>query len=336
MGITANSGPYLSYGITQGSTGVVSEYNEERGPSLYDLGHAVLDPRYQFNYDPGNAVGTRVYGFFEGGGIIDCQPFAANSSVVVGSTTNAPVAGTALTLAPLSSFGAIQTTITAPENGTTVSVIAFDSTATAIAYGQSGTVACWNPAAVPGRAVVVLNTSNANSEQYIVNGRDFYGFKVTETIFASTTSTGTGVGKKAFKYIASVTPSTATTISATGVSVGFADVYGFPLRVNYLSNVAASVSSTPLTPTSITLSSANATTASTATATSTTGDVRGTFTSTIATNGSTSIGVGIGSSIQTSSAVRIRLTVSFTAQMMNSITASDTTGMFGLTQFSNF
>lgn len=338
MGITAISGPAVSYGITQTSSGLVGEYNEERGPDLSDLGHAVLDPRPYFNYKPGAPVGTRLYGFYANAPIVDCQPFAKNSSAIVGSTTNSPVAGTALTLAPLSSFGAIQTTIVPSTQGpaaTAVSVIALDSTAETLNFGQGGTAAIWNPAAVPGRTITVINTSNANAELYYVNGYDQYRVKMTELIGASTTSTGALQGRKAFKYITSVIPATNTTISATGVSVGFADTFGFPLRTDWFGATSVSVSSTPTTPTLIVLSSANAAVASTAaTATSTCPDNRGTFTSTIATNGSTTIGVG--STVSNSTAVRITIFQRVTANMAAQVTASDQTAIFGVTQFSNF
>lgn len=337
MGITAFSGPTISYGITQTSTGLVTEYNEERGPDLSDLGVGYLDPRYNFNYKPGAPVGTRLYGFFVDGPIVDCQPFTKNSSAIIQTAgSGAPVAGTALTLAPLSSFGAILTTIIAPETGQSVSVVALDSTAAVLTFGSGGTIALWNPAAVPGRTITVINSSNTNSELYYVNGRDQYGFKMTELIGASTTSTGAGQGRKAFKYIQSIIPATNTTISATGVGVGFTDTYGFPVLTNYFANTTAVVSSLPAVPSLIVLSTANAVVASTvAVATSTTPDNRGTFTSTIATNGSTQTGVGA-SSVANSSAVRITMTQPITANMTALVTASDASAIFGVTQFSNF
>lgn len=327
MGITAISGPFLSYGITQGSTGNVTEYNDERGPCIFDLGLGMADPRFQFTYDPGNPPGTQIKAFLNNRGFADYCPYAKNSSAIAPSTGNAPVAGTALTLTPLASFGAIQTTIIAPETGQSVSVIALDSTAATLNYGQSGTIAGWNPGAGLGRTLTVINSSNTNSELYTVNGRDMYGFKMTELIGASTTSTGSGQGRKAFKYIQSVTPATNTTISATGVGIGFTDTFGFPIVANYFANTAVVVSSTPSTPSAITLSSANAVTASTATATSTTPDVRGTYTSSIATTATTA---------SLSTAVRVSVAQLITGQMTNAVTATDTSAIFGVTQFSGF
>lgn len=327
MGITAVSGPLLSFGISQSSSGAVSEYNEERGPSLFDLGEAILDPRPYFNYDPGSPVGTQIKGFMSNRAFVDYVPYAINSSAISGSSTTIPVAGVALTLTPLASFGAIQTTIVAPETGLSVSVIAIDSTAAVLAYGSGGTVAIWNPAAGSGRVISLTKAStDATALVYTVNGRDMYGIKMTETITASTLSS-VGIGKKAFKYISSIIPAT-TTINSTGVGVGFIDTFGFPLVVNYLAGNAVTVSSNPLTPSAITLSSANAVLASTvATATSTTPDARGTYASSIATTGT---------SASLSSAVRVTISVPITPAMTYGITPSDQSAMFGITQYSGF
>lgn len=331
MGITAISGPHVVYGITQTSSGAVTEYNEERGPSLYDLGSGFLDPRAVFNYGPGDAVGTKLYGIFDPTtATVDYIPFAADSSAIHRSTTEAPVAGTALTLTPTSSVGSILTTIVAPETGLTVSVIALDSTAATLNFGQGGTIAIWNPAGGTGRVLSVINTSNTNTEQYIINGRDMYGLKMTETILASTTSTGTGVGKKAFKYISTITPSTATTISATGVRVGMVDIFGFPTYTRYLAATTVITSTTALTPTIQILSSVSCVLGSTvAVAVATSPDARGTVASTAATNGtSATIITGDGSG------VRITITQQISATMASNITASSQTSIFGLAQFS--
>jgi hypothetical protein len=332
MGITANSGPYVSYGITQTTSGAVTEYNEERAPSLFDLGQAMLDPRSYYNYDPGSPVGTQIKGFYDQTVTIDFCPWAKNSSAIAPSTGNAPTAGTALTLTALASIGTFTTTLIAPETGQSVSVIAIDSTSSVLTFGSGGTVALWNPNASPGRTITVINSSNANSELYYVNGRDMYGIKMTELIGASTTSTGAGQGKKAFKYIQSVIPATNTTISATGVGIGFTDTFGLPIYAPYFTATTVVVSSVPTTANVIALTSANATVASTvATATSTTPDARGTYTSSIATSGTSGT-----LSAANSTTVRVYIQQNVNALMANGITASSQASMFGITQFSNF
>lgn len=331
MGITAISGPTINFGITQSSSGAVGDYNDQRGPSLFDLGQGMLDPRSFFNYSPGSAVTDQVYGFYHSPvAVVDYIPFAADSSAIYRSTTGAPVAGTALALVAQSSVGSFQTTIIAPETGLAVSVIALDSTAATLNFGNAGTVAIWNPNAGTGRALTVINTSNANAETYIVNGRDAYGIKMSETISASTTSTGSGQGKKAFKYISSVTPSTATTISATGVRIGFTDTFGFPILAGYLGMTTVQMSTSPLVPSTVVLTSANSVLGSTvATATATTPDARGTYTASAAfvTNGtSATIADGTG--------VRIRITQTVSALAASTVTSSNQASIFGITQFS--
>jgi hypothetical protein len=330
MGITANSGPYLAYGLSQTSSGAITEYNEERAPSLFDLGQATLDPRSYFNYDPGSAVGTQIKGFYDQTALVDYTPYAINSSAISGSSVTVPVAGVALTLTPLASFGAIQTTIVAPESGQTVSVIAIDSTASVLTFGSGGTVALWNPSAGTGRVISLTKAStDATALTYTVNGRDMYGIKMSETITASTQSS-VGVGKKAFKYISSIIPAT-TTINSTGVGVGFIDTFGFPIYTPYAGLTSVTISSAPNNPASIPLLAANFTAASTvATQTSTTPDVRGTYASSIATSGTSTTLIGA-----LSTAIRITIMQNLTAVMMSNVTAgTNSTAVFGGAQYS--
>jgi hypothetical protein len=335
MTITANSGPYLAFGITQTASGLVNQYNEERGPSVFDLGQGTLDPRSQFNYRPGSPVGTQIKVLFDQTGLADYIPFTAGASAIALSTGNTPVSGAALTLAPVSSLGAFQTTIIAPELATAVSAIAIDSTAATLNFGTGGTVACWNPTAGTGRAIVIIG-SCASTEGYFVRGRDMYGFKMTELISASTTSTGSGQGRKAFKYVQSVTASTSSTFTSTGISVGFADIFGYPLVANYLNGISVWTSSNGISPANIiTLSTANSVTASTiVTQTSTTPDVRGTYASSIATNGTSANGANGGSAQSTG--VRVTILQYLTASQLAGVTATSATTVFGQAQFSDF
>jgi hypothetical protein len=347
MVISANKGPYIGFGITQTSSGLVSQYNEERGPSLFDLGQGTLDPRPSFNYRPGSAVGTQLKGLYDQTGLVDYTPFAAGSSLIPSiapSTGTAPVSGTALTLVPLSSNGAFLTTIIAPETGAPVSVIAVDSTAATLNFGTAGTIAIWNPQAGTGRCMsVITSCTNTNSEVYIVRGRDMYGFKMTENIVGSTTSTGTGTGLKAFKYIQSIVVSTTVSVTSTGVTVAFSDTYGMPIVTNYWGNTTIAISSGGLYSTPLTaFTSAKCLVGSTAAVqTATTGDVRGTYASTQASNGS-SANNGSSTILGTMQSTAVRLTILqyLTAPMVAGVTAGVTASgaatMFGPTQFSDF
>jgi hypothetical protein len=159
-------------------------------------------------------------------------------------------------------------------------------------------------------------SSNLDAGSFTILGRDMYGFKMSETIAAGST---TLTGKKAFKYITSIQAST--TLTSTGFLIGYGDVFGFPLKLPYVSiNTAVAFSSNALTFTAGTVSSVTVVLASTvATQTSTTPDVRGTYASSIASNGT----------------VRMQMIQNTDAFQMSQITASDVSPLFGGTQFSS-
>lgn len=315
MALTAFSGPVISFGLTQTSTGIVQEYNEERGPSLFDLGFAIEDPRFQFSYQPGSPVGTKIYGFLQGRALVDYVPITISTNAIAAAQT--PAASAALTLtAGSSASGTYATTIIAPETGAvTGTLIAIDSTAAVLAYGQAGTVAIWNPAAGTGRCVSITTSSSGDGGSWSIAGRDMYGFKMTENL-SVTGSSNTVTSRKAFKYISSIKAST--TVTSTGIIVGFSDTYGLPLlgsntgidlsiRVIATSSLAGQNSSGPIT------------IGSTATQTATSSDPRGTYASTTASNGT----------------VRLQIAQNITPNMLSAVTATDTSLMFGASQFSS-
>jgi len=340
MVITANSGPFLGFGITVTSSGAVQQYNEDRGPSVFDLGSGLMDPRQFYRYEPGSAVNPnssavvgagqwQTFHLWDNVSFIDYIPNTANSSAIAVAQT--AVSGANLTLtAAGSSVGAISTTITAPESGQAVSVIAIDSTAAFVDFGQSGVMAAWNPRAGTGRTILITTSSSGDGGTATVVGRDMYGFKMTEQI-ALSTATNTAAssnaagykwpGQKAFKYVSAVSASTTVTSSW---SVGFRDVFGFPGAVNYCGlNSIVNVSTSPFNynSTAAPLSSATVILASTAaTQTSTTPDVRGTYAPTIASNGTT---------------VRLQMFVGYDPVIMSQITPTDASAIFGAAQFSS-
>jgi len=149
------------------------------------------------------------------------------------------------------------------------------------AFGSAGTVQLWNPQCLIARAVSVTPTSGTPTASitFTVAGYDIYGYPMTEVISLTTGSTqSTAVnGKKAFKYIASVTPSVTDTVT---YSVGTTDIIGLPIVANNFGELVINYPATVVT----------ATTGFTAAvgtyATSTTGDVRGTYALQTASNGS--------------------------------------------------
>lgn len=94
-------------------------------------------------------------------------------------------------------------------------------------YMNGGMAAIFNPAEALARAVNITGNTGSTAQNFTVRGYDVYGMPMSEVI-AFAGGAVTTAGKKAFKYIASVTP--ATTDAGHTLSVGTTDVYGFPLR----------------------------------------------------------------------------------------------------------
>lgn len=322
MTITAYSGPIMAFGTVVTSTagtgllGVDMEHNEERAPSLFDLLIGLADPRAAYAYQPGMAPASLNYGFFRGAGIVDYVPTTANTSAFQATATGSSGVTTFTLAAASSAGGTYSTTIIAPETGkASGTLIAIDSTAASLLFGVG--VAIWNPAAGTGRNIVIKPSSNLDAGSYSIAGRDMYGYKMTETIAGGSTNLA---GKKAFKYISSITNTT--TPTSTGVSIGFGDVFGLPMYVPYTGqSLTLNWNSSALIATSVPASTTNVILGapSTATMTSTTADVRGTFTSTTATNG----------------VARVQISVTLTAQLAATVNSASVTGLFGATQFSS-
>lgn len=325
MSITAYSGPVVSYGVTlsstsgDGITGQDYEHNPQRAPSFSDLGDALMDPRSAYSYDPGSGVTVPTLGFYNNVGMVDYVPTTLNASAFVSATTVATGVSGAFTLNSASSAGGTySTTIVAPETGkASGTLLAIDSTAAYLTFGSNGTMCVWNPGAGAGRNITIKLSSNADGGSYTVLGRDMYGYKMSETIATGSTNLA---GVKAFKYISAIY--NCSTPTSTGISIGFGDVYGFPLNVPYtgmnagVQLLASSYSSAV----AVALSSANTVLASTvATQTSTTPDVRGTYASTTASNGT----------------VRVQMMVTPSASAIAAITSTNVSPLFGGTQYSS-
>lgn len=285
MGITAIPGPNISFGLTRSASGGIQEYNEQRGPSVADLGYAMYDPRPNFAYMPGQGVTAKTWSWWGSVGRVDAKP--GTFSLVTIAATQQPVSGTALTLATGSS-GSVTVGVTLRPSSnpqTTVTVLAMDSTyatvPTGLAFGQAGSITAWDPQLAVTRGITFEKSSTTGDDSagtYTIAGYDLYGYAMTETI-TGTSSTGSTsyVSQKAFKYIASITPGG--TIGATNVSVHPNNTYGFPLAVReaWQTELWLGLSTNQ---TQLATQSTLITFASTVTATATTPDVRGTWAST--------------------------------------------------------
>jgi hypothetical protein len=129
---------------------------------------------------------------------------------------------------------------------------------------QQGT-ALYNPMVMSGRALSIT-TAAGDTAVYTLRGYDAYGQPVSEALTAAGATTV--LGKKAFKYLASVTP--VGTVGAT-VTVGTTDIFGFPLYSGTFSDVSITWGGTLVTATTGYLPGVGGV------ATPTTGDVRGTY-----------------------------------------------------------
>jgi hypothetical protein len=277
-----------------------------------------MDPRYQFAYSPGSGVGTRVFGFYNNAAVVDYVPITLQTSAIAVSSAQVLVAGAALTLTTAASgIGTYQTTIIAPETGaTSETLIAIDSTAQYLSFGDNDTIAVWNPAAGTGRQITITTAGNSSVDggSWVINGRDMYGFKQTETISFSSQSM---TSRKTFKYISSIIATT--TVGSTGVRVGFNDTFGLPLLARD-SGMGLQIRLIPTSSLQYQNSSGPITQGATNAQTATSSDPRGTYASTTASNGT----------------LRLQIVQAITPAMVSSITPSDYSGMFGGAPYSNF
>lgn len=113
--------------------------------------------------------------------------------------------------------------------------------ATAHAFGgaiEAGLARVYNPREMLSRNIAVQSvTAITVAYSAVVSGWDVWGAPMTEVISAAATVT-TFMGRKAFKYISSITSGT-TAPSSQAVAFGIGDVIGLPLRSEYWEQVDA-------------------------------------------------------------------------------------------------
>ncbi len=241
--------------------------------------------------------------------VMNAVPATLATNNIAASQT--PVAGTALTLVSTTGAGVnvlatallvfpAQVTIPAATLclDTAPAVVAFGTPSISNGYTM---VSLYDPSTMVARAVRIVSAGNDTSATFAVVGYDVYGYAMSETI---TGANGTATGKKAFKFITSITP--AGTLSGSAVTVGTTDVIGLPLRSDYVSDLSINMADAAIT------ASTGYVAADTTTATATTGDVRGTYL------------------LQTASDGSRRLRISITPPVGN--IGSPVSGLFGVTQ----
>lgn len=268
MTITAFTGPVVTFPDSN-APGAAAGANPEAGPSLFDHGLGLIDSRYPFTYKPGSDFGAPTKGFLSTTVfVIDQVPSALAVANIAAS--QAPTTAVALTLVTSTAAGITvgASVVNAATGQTVTGLLVIDTAMGSVTFGSAKTISLWNPATAVARNIRVTSNGTDTSGAFLVSGYDIYGYQMSESITGS--AGGVASGKKAFKYITSVTPTG--TIASTLVSVGTGDVYGLPVcatnvaYVNFWWNSAQIVTGT-------TFVAAD----TTSPATSTTGDVRGTI-----------------------------------------------------------
>lgn len=293
---TATDGPLIVFGDRnpQGSgSGAGGSMNPDKAPSVFYGGLSIMDHRGGYNrYRAG------VIGWYGAGNVpvIDQIPAAISASNI--STAQSSTAGAALTLSTSTNLGVttLGTATTFWSSGTLVPATArvIDSVPALISFGLASvstnntTVSMYDPTTMVARNVRITMSGDDHARFFTVAGYDIYGNSMTEKITGTTGASSAGAagsissGKKAFKFVNSITPSAAMT--STSVQAGTGDVYGMPFRFDNSVYVSAFWGSSIMTSV-LQGSSTGFVVADTTTASSTTGDVRGTWSSSSASDG---------------------------------------------------
>jgi hypothetical protein len=267
MAKTSFSGPLIVFGNEATPPGAAprsANQNPDAGPSLFYAGVGILDPRPPYTFFPGQAAGSQsVLGWLCPDVIaLEYQPSAVATNNIAASQT--VTSGLAMTLAGASAGIVLNDTIrNAITFATVTGLMRVDQKPSFISFGA--TVDAWDPTTLGARAVSITATGTSLAAvTFVVRGYDIYGYPLTENITGP--AAGTANGKKAFKWVASITPSAT---PGTTAAVGTSDVFGFPVAVSmfpyttsFWNNIASVVAQ---------FVAADATTPS-----AVTGDVRGT------------------------------------------------------------
>lgn len=269
MGKTILTGPIIAFGAVPNQAsglGTMLDYSAVRGPSGFDQGYALLDPRAIYAFAPGNE--NNPYGWLSGGfgyQVMDQTPSAAATATL--AAAQVPVAGTPLTLTTGTGITS-GVSITRADKGTLVTGLrAIDG---AMGFVALGGLNIWDPTKAASRTLTFTSVGNDSAATAVVRGFDIYGFPVTETVTLA--NAGAATSKKALKYVLSITP--AGTLSGSNLSVGQSALVGFPLRCDFGAYLNVWITATQQT---VGTASTFLGAVTTSPATAITGDVRGTF-----------------------------------------------------------
>ncbi len=229
-------------------------------------------------------------------------PLAVGQKLLIGLATP-----TIVTITGIS--GTTVTTDTTLGTGSNVVVATVDQNGFGVSpFIAAGHARPWDPQQAVCRAVSITGVSGGTGGAFIVRGYDIFGVPMAEQITCGA-GVNTASGKKAFKYIASVTPQFT---DAHNYSVGTTDIFGINTRsdkweyTNFYYAGAFLTASTGWTAA-----------VATSPATATTGDVRGTYLVQSASNASN----------------RLAMFTSLPLAALITATPSNTAPLFGVTQY---
>lgn len=189
---------------------------------------------------------------------------------------------------------------------------------------QAGLTRVHNPPEMLARNIsITLATGGvATAVTFLVSGWDVWRAPMTELITCpATTSATTAYGKKAFKYIASITPQSAST-GGNSYAAGIGDTFGFPFRADEWEQTLAMWAGTS------NVNSTGFTAAVTTTpATNTTGDIRGTLQV-----GASGAGSAITGTLSANGTSRLAIMQNVGVWNVVFATPNNTTPMFGVAQ----
>lgn len=294
--------------VLQRSPGVFNPYTSsvspDAAPSLMYGGSSLMDPRLAYNKfnGLGNGALAAIVGWAGASWvpILDYTPPAA-STTNIAAAANA-VSGTPMTLVSSSGAGVVVTSsaLTTFPSGTVIpsGTLAMGTQMGYIILGQRDQTAFYDPTKAWTCVIQITGVASGTGGAFSVVGYDVYGQPMHETITATAGATSTN-GKKAWKWITSITPQ-------------FADAHTYSVGTTLITGLNLAMDSTGYTQVWVSGSTwGGAVTAAVATtATATTGDVRGT---TLLTNAATVV-------VGTLSAARLT-------------TVPIVQGMFGVQQF---
>jgi len=276
MAVTRHTGPHV---VSEGQPPPLGMNEDQVGGSIFAHGVGLAVP---FILAPGGGdVSNTLPYWYACDQIMTTYQIPATLAANNIVASAVPVAGTPMTLAGAST-GIVVVGAPGFQLGSGSPLVPAGSLAidglpalTLIAGSQGGTTAI-DPRTSISRAVRVTSVGNDSTAQVTIRGYDLYCQPVIQTL------TGGNVGAvtttKAFKFISSVTWSG--TLSGSAVTVGTTDVYGFPLACQNFSFATLNWAGAAITATTGFVAAA-----ATDPATAATGDVRGTYATQSASNG---------------------------------------------------